>query len=148
MALRDYQQEAFDATIKYIKECYDPCLLELATGAGKSHIVAAIAEYISGKGKVLCLAPSKELTEQNHSKYLSTGNPASFFSASISKSLRHNVVFGTPKTVLNSIDRFGKEFVTIVIDEAHGITPTIKQIVIIGARGTGFFIVLSKLICK
>ena len=110
--LRDYQQHAFDATIDWIKKCTDPCLIEAATGAGKSHVVAAIAEWISintGK-KVLCLAPSKELTEQNHEKYLLTGNPASFYSASIDKSLVHDVVFGTPQTVKNSLDKFCSKF--------------------------------------
>jgi hypothetical protein len=34
------------------------------------------------KKKVLCLQPSKELTEQNYSKYIATGNKASIFSAS------------------------------------------------------------------
>lgn len=130
--LRDYQQEAVDLTISYIKSSFDPCLLELATGAGKSLIVAEIAKILkqlSGK-KVLCLAPSKELIEQNREKYLASGEPASMFSASTgSKCLTHDVVFGSPVTVLNSIEKFGDKISGIVIDEAHGITPTIKNIV-------------------
>jgi len=129
--LRDYQQAAFDRVIEWVRLCVDPCLIEAATGAGKSHIVAAVAEWVTvntGK-RVLCLAPSKELTEQNHEKYLATGNPASFYSASIDKSLVHDVVFGTPQTVKNSIDKFCSRFAAIIIDEAHGITPTIKAIV-------------------
>tara|TARA_R110000765_G_scaffold85481_1_gene164892 strand:+ start:2651 stop:4471 length:1821 start_codon:yes stop_codon:yes gene_type:complete len=129
--LRPYQQSAFDAAITYIKKCFEPCLIEAATGAGKSHIIAAIAEWIhtnSGK-KVLCLAPSKELITQNHKKYLATGNPASIYCASVTKSLTHDVVFGSPRTVLNSIEKFGNNFAAIVIDEAHGITPTVKQII-------------------
>jgi DNA repair protein RadD len=101
--LRPYQQAAFDAAITYIRKCYEPCLIEAATGAGKSHIIASIAEWVhshSGK-KVLCLAPSKELIQQNHKKYLATGNPASIYCASVSKSLTHDVVFGSPRTVLN-----------------------------------------------
>lgn len=131
MKLRPYQQDAFSAVVEHIKTCLEPCLVEAATGAGKSHIVAAIAHWVKDASdkKVLCLAPSKELTEQNHAKYLATGNPASIYSASIVKSMAHDVVFGTPKTVLNSIDKFGSNYAAIVVDEAHGITPTIKSII-------------------
>ena len=79
---------------------------------------------------MLCLAPSAELVVQNSDKYRATGNPCSIFSASAgSKSLNHPVVFGTPLTVKNRIKRFGAQFAMIVIDEAHGITPTIRSIV-------------------
>lgn len=130
--LRDYQQESVDLTIDYIKRSYDSCLLELATGAGKSLIVADIAKIVkelSGK-KVLCLAPSKELIEQNREKYLQLGEPASMFSAATgSKCLAHDVIFGSPVTVINSIEKFGDRIAAVIIDEAHGITPTIKNIV-------------------
>ena len=131
MPLRDYQQAAVDAALNWINRSIEPALLELATGAGKSHIIAALAHWLSTEKsrKVLCLAPSKELTEQNHEKYLSTGEPASIYSASIRKCLKHSVVFGTPKTVKNSIKKFGSEFALIIIDEAHGITQTIKDII-------------------
>ena len=130
--LRYYQQEAVDKTIAFISKSFDSCLLELATGAGKSLIVAEIAKYIkdtSGK-KVLCLAPSKELIEQNRAKYLAYGEPASLFSAATGKKcLAHDVVFGSPISVLNSIERFGDNFSAVIIDEAHGLTPTIKKLI-------------------
>lgn len=130
--LRPYQQAAHDAAISWIKKSVDPCVIEAATGAGKSHIVAAIANTVhtmTGK-RVLCLAPSKELVEQNHEKYILTGNRASIFSASAGrKCTRHHVVFGSPLTVKNSINRFKNEFCMVVIDECHGITPTIQSII-------------------
>lgn len=132
MALRPYQAEAVDAATAWMRRSVVPGLLELATGAGKSHIVAAIALWVyetTGK-RVLCLQPSKELTEQNHTKYLETGNKASIFSASAGgKCMRHPVVYGTPGTVKNSLSRFGDQFGAVIIDEAHGITETIKMIV-------------------
>ena len=131
--LRPYQQKAHDAIVKWIKKLREPCLIEAATGAGKSHIIAALAQTvreISGGKRVLCIAPSAELVIQNSEKYKLTGEPYSIFSASVGqKSLQHPVVFGTPITIKNKIKRFGKEFGMIVIDEAHGITPTIKGIV-------------------
>ena len=131
MSLRPYQQAAFDAAINYIKKCFEPCVIEAATGAGKSHIIAEIAHWINKNAakKVLCLAPSKELVGQNHSKYLATGNPASIYCASINKSLAHDVVFGSPQTVKNDLKKFGDNFACIIIDECHGITPTVKAII-------------------
>jgi len=131
--LRDYQQTAHDQIIQWVKKTAEPCCIEAATGAGKSHIIAAIANTIhriSGGKHVLCLAPSAELVVQNSDKYKATGNPCSIFSASAGvKSLKHPVVFGTPLTVKNRIRRFGSQFAMVVIDEAHGITPTIRNIV-------------------
>jgi DNA repair protein RadD len=131
--LRPYQQEAHDAIIAWIKKTRAPCLIEAATGAGKSHIIAALASTIhsmSGGKHVLCLAPSAELVIQNSEKYASTGNLFSIFSASAGKiSLRHPVVFGTPLTVANRIKKFGSQFAMVIIDESHGITPTVKSIV-------------------
>jgi len=132
MQLRPYQQDAVESAIEWMKKCTEPALLSLSTGAGKSHIAAAIAQWIheNNNKKVLVLQPSKELTEQNFSKYTSTGKKASIFSASAgSKCTRHNVVYATPKTVLNSIERFGDAFGAVIIDEAHQTTPTIKQII-------------------
>lgn len=133
MQLRPYQQEAHDAVINHIKKFTSSCVVEAATGAGKSLIIAELAKTIHklSKGKnILCLAPSAELVTQNREKYLHTGQPASMFSASVgSKCLRHPVVFGTPQTVANAIDKFSERFAAIIIDEAHGITPTIKKII-------------------
>lgn len=130
--LRPYQQEAHDKAIEHIKQSSSPCVIEAATGAGKSHIIAALAQTIHriSKGKhILVLAPSAELVAQNRAKFLLTGSPASVYSASISKCLKNPVVFGTPVTVKNSISKFGKRFACVIIDECHGITPTVKTII-------------------
>lgn len=132
MQLRPYQQECVDVCVSTLLKDTTPIVAELATGAGKSLIVSEIAKQIhtiSGKS-ILCLAPSKELVLQNRAKYLLTGNPASIYSASVgSKCLRHPVVFGTPQTVVNAIDKFGDRFALIIIDEAHGITKSVKKII-------------------
>jgi DNA repair protein RadD len=107
-------------------------LIEAATGAGKSHIIAALAETIhrhTGK-RVLCLAPSAELVVQNREKFLATGNRASMFSASAGgKELRYPVVFGSPLTVKNRISRFQDGYAAVIVDEAHGLTPTLFSII-------------------
>jgi DNA repair protein RadD len=136
MTLRPYQQDAANAALDWMRKSVDPFCIEAATGAGKSHIIAEIARVIHAKtGKrVLCLAPSAELVTQNRAKYLASGNKASMFSASAgSKDLRHPVVFGSPLTVKNKISRFQKDgpegYALVIIDEAHGLTPTVKSII-------------------
>lgn len=130
--LRPYQQEAVDAIMSHIKKSIASCVVVLPTGAGKSLVVAETARLLneaSGK-RVLCLAPSKELVLQNREKYLLTGEPASLFSASAgAKNLRHPVVFGSPLTVKGSLNMFGSKYAAVVVDEAHGITPTMKLII-------------------
>jgi DNA repair protein RadD len=133
MCLRWYQQEAHDAAIDWVKKSTEPCLLELPTGSGKSHIVAAIANTlhtISNGKSILVIVPSKELVEQNAEKYRETGNPCSLFSASVGETCtRYPVVVGTPVSIKNKIHRFGNRFCAIVIDEAHRLTPTVKDII-------------------
>tara|TARA_R100000951_G_scaffold21510_1_gene17903 strand:- start:674 stop:2524 length:1851 start_codon:yes stop_codon:yes gene_type:complete len=136
MTLRPYQQKAHDAAWAHVKQSWEPCLIEAATGAGKSHIIAQLAETIhvhTGK-RVLCLAPSAELVVQNRAKFLATGAKASTFSASAgAKELKYPVVFGSPLTVKNNINRFCHEgdrgYAAVIVDEAHGITPTLNDII-------------------
>lgn len=133
MNLRPYQQAAHDAVVEWVRHSLEPCLIEAATGAGKSHIIAAIAKTmlsISGGKHVLCLAPSAELVKQNREKYLATGNPASVYSASAGqKCLRHPVVFATPGTIKSKARTIGSKFCAVVLDEAHRIAPTIRAII-------------------
>ena len=132
MELRPYQKEAVDAAVSWIKKTVDPAVMELATGAGKSIVIAEISRqfFELSKGKhILNLAPTKELVEQNKDKFTKLGFKSSVFCASISKSLRYPVVFGTPVSVNNSIERFGDKFGLVMVDECHSITPTIKNII-------------------
>lgn len=132
MTLRPYQRDAHDAAWQHMRTSVEPCLIEAATGAGKSHIIAAIAQTVhqATNKKVLCLAPSAELVQQNREKYLASGHKASMFSASAgAKELRHPVVFGSPLTVKNRISRFQDGYGLVVVDEAHGMTPTIRDII-------------------
>ncbi|AUR87399.1 coil containing protein [Vibrio phage 1.158.O._10N.261.45.E12] len=132
--LRYYQQDAVDAVIAHVKKRLSPCLLELATGAGKSLIVAELAKFFSGVApskKVLCIAPSKELVEQNAEKYEMTGYHASIYCASAGKKcLRSQVIFASPQSALKSIDKIARMGISaIIIDEAHGITPSLLKII-------------------
>ena len=151
--LRPYQQRACDAALAWMRASIDPCLIEAAPAAGKSFMVAYIAKELNriSQGKcVLCLMPSATLLSQNVEKFRLTGEPCSIFSASGGgKSTRHAVVMATPGTVKRSISRFQTNFCAVVIDEAHGLTPTILAIIeamregnpnlrVLGLTGTPF----------
>lgn len=116
-----------------LRRSVEPIVIDAAPAAGKSFIIADIAHklhHISGGKKVLCIAPGRELVIQNHAKFLMTKEPASIFSASAGgKSTRHPVVFATPQTVIRSLSRFLNGYCAVVIDECHGITPTIQSII-------------------
>lgn len=131
--LRTYQQDAADAAKSWIGASVSPCLIEAATGAGKSHIIAELANWlhsISDGKRVLCLAPRRELVLQNHAKMIATGMRASIFSASAGiKSTRHPIVFATPGTVARSVSRFTAGYCAVIIDEAHTIAPTVRDII-------------------
>lgn len=130
---RPYQVDAVKTAIEWIKKTTEPGLIEAYTAAGKSFIIAEVARIVSGISgkKVLVLQPNKELLEQNAEKYRLTGEHCSLFSASAnSKSLRHNVVFGTALTIKNYLDRFGDKFCLVILDEADAsLTPTILDII-------------------
>lgn len=129
--LRYYQSDAVSSVIEHIRRSLASALLVLPTGAGKSLVVSELARIIhqqSGKN-VLCLAPSAELVQQNREKFESYGLPASMYSASAGrKDLRYPVVFGSPLTVANAIDDF-RDYAAVIVDEAHGITPTLIGII-------------------
>lgn len=132
LAPRPYQQEAHDAVVASWRGSTASVVIDAATGSGKSIIVALLAQTLyklSGGKRVLCLAPSAELIIQNAAKYKATGEQCSIFSASVSKSLRHQVVFATPGTFKAVAKRMGHQFAGVIVDECHGITNTIKQII-------------------
>lgn len=128
--LRPYQQEAVDAVIEYIKKNTAPACLEVATGGGKAIICAELARLVykmSGK-RILILVPTAELVKQNKEAFDMTGYPSSIYSASVSKSLRHHVVFATPLSFKKVAKRIGGEFSLIIQDECHLLSPTYKSI--------------------
>ncbi len=130
--LRPYQYAAVEALKETMKKCIDPIVIEAATGGGKSILISEIAKWLNNKSgkKVLCLAPSKELCEQNAEKYKAYGFKASYWSASVGKKeMRNSVVFGTPMSVWNDIEKFKSQFTAVICDESHMITPTIKSII-------------------
>lgn len=131
---RPYQENAVNAVIQHVKKKTSPCLVAAATGSGKTIIIAELARFFSKAApnkRVLCIAPSKELIEQGAEKYQAYGYPASIYCASAgSKCLRSQVIFASPQTAIKQIDKIARLGISaIVIDEAHGISATLIDLV-------------------
>ena len=129
---RPYQKRAIDAAIQWIKKNTEPCLLDLATAAGKSIIAALLADEIikMSKGKkVLCLCPDSRLVKQNAEAYSLISDEYSIYSASIGKSLRHKFVVATEGTFISIANKTNGEFCAVIMDEADRITNTNKKII-------------------
>jgi DNA repair protein RadD len=117
--LRDYQEPAFEAGMRFFGETNPkPSLIIAPTAFGKSVLIAHFAQQM--EGNTLIIQPSKELLEQNYRKFISLGGRGSIFSASFNK---RNVARATYATI-GSICKIGKlfkewNFQNLIIDEAH-----------------------------
>ena len=119
--LRNYQQQAVDATLRHFRRSRKPALIVLPTGAGKSLVIAELARI--ARGRVLVLAHVKELVEQNFTKFQSYDLEAGIYSAGLSrKDSNHKVIFGGIQSVARADDDFYQDFSLLVIDECHRVS--------------------------
>lgn len=123
-ALRDYQRRSIDQLYAWLSEHEGhPCLV-LPTGAGKSHIVAALCkEALQNwpETRVLMLTHVKELIEQNAAKMREhwPNAPMGIYSASIGqKVLGEPITFAGIQSVRDKASRLGHVDL-IIIDECH-----------------------------
>lgn len=115
--LRDYQEEAINALGNYWMKNKAPCVLQLATGGGKSWIIAEIVKR-TGQS-VLVLQPSKEILEQNYEKLLAVGvnkKDIEVCSASVGKWNIGKITLATIGTVWKHFE-YCKHFKIVIIDE-------------------------------
>lgn len=119
--LRPYQVAMSDVIVKRLQQPKDqPFIVQAATGAGKSLVIADVAHKLDAP--VLVLQPSLELLLQNHDKMLSYGVDVSIYSASANqKDLTGLVVMATIGSIKN-YDLF-RHFKYIIIDEADVVNP-------------------------
>ena len=122
-ALRPYQHEAFDATIKGFKD-FDRQLGVAPTGSGKTIIFAALACHFHKQGqRTLILAHREELIQQAADKlHTSTGIEADVDKAEQFADSGALVVVGSIQTLIRqkrrerwAADHFG----LVVVDECH-----------------------------
>ncbi|RDL45707.1 ATP-dependent helicase [Marinomonas piezotolerans] len=121
--LRDYQQEAVDATLKHFRQSNDSAVIVLPTGAGKSLVIAELCRL--AKHKVICLAHVKELVEQNHQKLSALGVDGGIYAAGLKKKqLQHDVTFASIQSLARALDRISDPLSLLIIDECHRIPKT------------------------
>lgn len=123
--LRDYQQRTIDQLYAWFEagNAGNPCLV-LPTGAGKSHIVAALCKNALQNWPdtvVLMLTHVKELIEQNAEKMRQhwPGAPMGIYSSSIGKKqLGEPITFAGIQSVRNKAQKIGHVDL-VIIDECH-----------------------------
>lgn len=111
--LRDYQADAVNAAMDWMRTSTDPALLALSVGAGKSIIASAIADEVAKRTRkhIIVLQPSNELLVQNRSKY--PGESCTY------REHDKQVIFTTPQTFRKNWDNPEYNPAIIIIDEAH-----------------------------
>lgn len=125
MKLRPYQQRAIDQLYDWFRAGHtgNPCLV-LPTGAGKSHIVAALChDALTNwpETRVLMLTHVKELIEQNAAKLREhwPGAPMGIYSASVGrKELGEPITFAGIQSIRKRAAELGHVDL-VIIDEAH-----------------------------
>lgn len=119
--LRDYQVQAIEK-VKWSMSLDGNDLLQLPTGAGKSIVIAELANYLNTD--VLILQPTKEILEQNRAKlglYVENEEIGSY-SASVKEKVVRKYTFATIQSVYKVPELF-KHIKLVVLDEAHLLNP-------------------------
>lgn len=116
--LRDYQEKAVEKAV-WSTQLEGNDLLVLATGAGKSVIIAEIANRL--QRKILVLQPSKEILEQNVAKmrHFVPEYEIGIFSASMNQKVVRKYTFATIQSIYRKPYLFD-DIGLILLDEAHG----------------------------
>lgn len=123
--LRDYQQRAIDQLYEWFAQNTEghPCL-QLPTGSGKSHIVAALCKDALQnwpETRILMLTHVKELIEQNAEKMLThwPGAPLGIYSAGLNRwDLSQPITFGGIQSLRKRANEIG-HIDLVIIDECH-----------------------------
>lgn len=123
LSLRPYQVEPVNKAIAYLRSpSTEPSLIVLPTGWGKSILIAYAAASLPQGEKLLVLQPSRELLQQNSSKYvtLTGGSDAGIYSASLDSREIGRVTYATIGTIKDLGAVFKERgFTKMVVDEAH-----------------------------
>lgn len=119
----EYQQPIHDKTINHLRESGEPAFISCSVGGGKTCSIGAIASHVSNAGgRVLIIARTGELVDQNSKMAWKMGVKNSVYSASLNtKSTFYPVIFASEKTLCGALDTEFKNlpFNIILLDECH-----------------------------
>lgn len=122
MNLRPYQERAVESVVAALEAQPDPTLLVAPTGAGKTILLAAVADRL--KGRILVLQHRDELVAQNRAKFarFNRGAPTSVYNAASKRFAPHigplSATFAMVPTLCRNLARMQAVDV-VMIDEAH-----------------------------
>jgi len=126
--LRPYQRQSIDALMSYWGNGGGNGLIDLATGLGKSVVVATICKELLAAYpdmRILTLVDSKELVGQNYKALLRAWPqaPAGVYAAGLGRRDAHNpLTFASIQSVFKRAKELGRRDL-ILVDEAHMIPP-------------------------
>lgn len=127
--LRPYQSEAIDALFDYWGQGGGNPLVEMATGTGKSLVIADLVRRLSvdfPSMRVLMLVHVKELVEQNFKALVNLYSDASIgiYSAGLGRrDSHHRITYASIQSVFRKAAALGERDL-VVIDEAHLVPST------------------------
>lgn len=122
--LRPYQQGAIDAILSYWQAGGGNPLVDLATGTGKSLVIAKLTRDLLDNFptmRVLMLVHVRELVEQNFQALLKVwpDAPIGLYSAGLGKrDSHHRITFASIQSVFRKASTLGQRDL-VLIDEAH-----------------------------
>lgn len=134
---RDYQEKPIELAVKHLtKDKPQPIIVQMATGAGKSLVIAGVARKLDGN--ILVLQPSRELVAQNHEKMVSyaeddpvDGNydhskvfrsEIGIYCAGLKRKEIRRITYATIQSIFRKPELF-KDFHYVIIDECHQVNP-------------------------
>ena len=122
--LRPYQQASIDAVMGYWREGGGTPLVDMATGLGKSVVIAKMVRDLTESYpamRVLMLVHSRELVAQNHMALMRLWPeaPAGIYSAGLNRrDSHHRITFASIQSVYRKARELGPRHL-VLIDEAH-----------------------------
>lgn len=122
---RYYQTDAKEAAISRIKEnsakkIASRILIDAAAGAGKTIMMAIIAQHVHQRGgRVLQIARQPILAEQTYREFYDFNVPAAMYAARFNKRQVGQITVGTEGTIVNGLEDFNKPVDLLLIDESH-----------------------------
>ena len=127
LELRPYQQEAVEATYRYLRKSDGNPAIVLPTASGKTLVMATICRdsVAQWDGRVLILAHVKELLEQTASTLTQVAPDLDIgiYSAGLkSRDTEHSIIVAGIQSVYKRACELGR-FDLIMVDEAHLIAP-------------------------
>jgi DNA repair protein RadD len=117
MELRPNQIEPVEKGVAFFNQKKaNPSIIVAPTAFGKSIVIAEIAHRLGEK--LLVIQPSKELLEQNYTKFINLGGQASIYSAAMGEKEIGDVTYATIGSIVNIAHKFNTLGIKkVIIDE-------------------------------